>query len=192
MFPILNPPPSSLPIPSLWVIPVHQPQASSIVHRTWTGDSFHIWYYTYFKAILPNHPTISFSLSHRVQNTVLYILLLPPECFYGSFQMINTLKDKIWRCLLWLRKWDSTQNNYLQSLGLLSLILPQRSHICGAISPSKLNFHINCDHGTQENWSIIPHLKREKLLTKKHQSILYAFTSCCNCGTCLGSHFVYG
>ena len=46
MFPILNPPLSSLPVPSLWVIPVHQPQASSIVHRTWTGDSFHIWYYT--------------------------------------------------------------------------------------------------------------------------------------------------
>ena len=67
VFPILNPPPSSLPIPSLWVVPLHQPQASSIVHRTWTGDSFHIWYYTYFNAILPNHPTLS--LSRRVQKT---------------------------------------------------------------------------------------------------------------------------
>ena len=71
VFPILNPPPSSLPVPSLWVIPVHQLQTSSIGHRTWTGDSFHIWYYTCFNAILPNHPT--FSLSHRVHKTVLYI-----------------------------------------------------------------------------------------------------------------------
>ena len=71
VFPILNPPPSSLPIPSLWVIPEHPPQASFIMHRTWTGDSFHIWYYTCFYAILPNHPTLS--LCHRVQKTVLYI-----------------------------------------------------------------------------------------------------------------------
>ena len=69
VFPILNPPPTSLPISSLWVIPVHQPQASCILHRTWTDDSFLIWYYTCFNAILPNHPPSS--LSHRVQKTVL-------------------------------------------------------------------------------------------------------------------------
>ena len=57
------------PIPL--VVPVHQPQASSILYRTWTGDSFHIWYYTCFSAILQNHPTLS--LSHRVQKNVLYI-----------------------------------------------------------------------------------------------------------------------
>ena len=65
VFPIPNSPPTSLPVPSLWVIPVHQPQASCILHQTCTGDLFHIWYYTYFNAILPNHPTLS--LSHRVK-----------------------------------------------------------------------------------------------------------------------------
>ena len=65
VFPILNPPPSSLPIPSLWVVPVHQPQASSMVHWTWTSNSFHTWYFTCFNAILPNLPTLS--LSHRIQ-----------------------------------------------------------------------------------------------------------------------------
>ena len=77
----LLPPPSSLPIPSLWVVPVHQPQASTIVHRTWTVDLFHIWYYTYFNAILPHHPTLS--LSHRVQKTKVcvffFFFLLSPQ-----------------------------------------------------------------------------------------------------------------
>ena len=56
MFLILKPLPTSLPISSLWVTPVHQPQASCILHQTWTGNLFLIWYYTCFNAILPNHP----------------------------------------------------------------------------------------------------------------------------------------
>ena len=84
VFPNLNPPLSSLPIPSFWVIPVHQPQASTIVHRTWTGDSFHIWYYTCFNAILPNHPTLS--LSHRAQKTVLYICVSFAVSHTGAYK----------------------------------------------------------------------------------------------------------
>ena len=71
VFRILNPSPTSLPIPTLWVILVHQPQASCIMHWTWTGNSFHIWQFTCFNAILPYHPALT--LSHRVQKTVLYI-----------------------------------------------------------------------------------------------------------------------
>ena len=106
MLPILNPCPSSLPIPSLWAVPVHQPQASSIVHRTWTGDSFHTWYFTCFHAVLLNLPTLS--LSNRVHKTVLYIsvsfavsytgLLLPSFFFFYCYHLS---KFHIYALLYW-------------------------------------------------------------------------------------------
>ena len=81
VFPILNPPPTTLLIPSLWVIPVHQPWAPCLMHRTWTGDSFHIWWYTCFSAILPNHPTLT--LSHRVPKTI-FAVLHGGNCYHLS------------------------------------------------------------------------------------------------------------
>ena len=75
-----EPPPTSLSITSLWILPVHKPRAPCIMHQTWTGDSFHIWYFTRFNAILPYHPTLA--LSHRVQKTVQYICV--------SFAVLHT------------------------------------------------------------------------------------------------------
>ena len=69
--PIPNPPPTFLFIPFLWVVPVHQLWRSCFMHRTWTGDLFHLWKYTCFNASLSDHPTLAFS--HRVQKSVLYI-----------------------------------------------------------------------------------------------------------------------
>ena len=117
-----HPEPSSLLIPSLWVVPVHQPQASSIVHRTGTGDSFHIWYYTYFNLILPNHPTLS--LSHRVQKTVLYISVsfhsldstfCIAENFHFSEVWLIDFFSWIMRLTLYLKSYRPTQG-YLNFL----------------------------------------------------------------------------
>ena len=68
--PILNPPPTSLPTQSFWVVPEHQRWVPCFMHRTCTVHLFYIWYYTSFNAILSNHSTLV--LFHIVQNSVLY------------------------------------------------------------------------------------------------------------------------
>ena len=87
VFPILNPPPSSLPIPALWVIPVHQPQASSIVHWTWTGDLFHTWYYTCFNAIsqiFPPSPSPTESIRLFYTSMSLLLSRIQGYCYHLS------------------------------------------------------------------------------------------------------------
>ena len=54
VFPILNPPPTFLPIPSLWVILVRQPEHP--VSWTWTGNPFHIIYVFQCYSPKPSHP----------------------------------------------------------------------------------------------------------------------------------------
>ena len=70
VFPILNPPPTSLPIPSLWVIPVHQPQLP--VSCIEPGLAIHFFYDIIYVS-MPFSQIIPTSLSHRVQKTVLNI-----------------------------------------------------------------------------------------------------------------------
>ena len=87
VFTILNPPPTSLPLPSLWLIPVHQPRASCIMHRTWTCDSFHVWYYTCFmpfSQIIP--PSPSPTESKRLFYTSVSLLLsrIQSYCYHLS------------------------------------------------------------------------------------------------------------
>ena len=93
VFPILNPPPTSLPIPSLWVIPVHQPQASCILHQTWTDDSFLIWYYTCFNAILPNHPPPT---PHSPKDCSIHLCLFCCLAYYSAIKK-NTIESVLMR-----------------------------------------------------------------------------------------------
>ena len=87
VFPILNTPPTSLPIPPLWVIPVHQPQASCILHQTWMGirflyDIIHVL--MPFSQIIP--PSPSPTESKRLFYTSVSLLLshIQGYCYHFS------------------------------------------------------------------------------------------------------------
>ena len=140
MFPILNPRPTSLPIQSLWVLPVHQPQASCIQHRTWTGDSFLIWYYTCFnspKSFPPPSPTeskrlfytsVSLLLSriegyrYHLSKFHIYALVYWIGVFLSGYGMLGADALGWPRGMVWVGRWEGCS-------GLGTCVHPWRIHV---------------------------------------------------------------
>ena len=109
VFPILNP----LPPPCSYH-PSGSPQCTSPKHPVSCiepGLAIHFLYYTRFNAILPNHPTLSLSLSlsHRVQETVHLEL--------RSSRSHSTLCCSVISLLLFL------DNSFCSPLTLLSILI---------------------------------------------------------------------
>jgi len=79
---ILKSPTTSLPTPSLWVVPEHQLWVPCFMYWTCTGHLFYIRQYVGFNAILSYGPTLAFP--HVVQEFVLYICISFAVLHIGS------------------------------------------------------------------------------------------------------------
>ena len=87
------PPSPSLPIPYLWVIPVHQPQASCILHRIWTDDSYMILYMFQCHSPKSSHP-FPLPQSPKVHSTHLRFFC----CCLAYRVIIATFLNSIYMC----------------------------------------------------------------------------------------------
>ena len=97
VFPIMNPPPTSVPIPSLWVIPVHQPWApvsciepGLAIH--FTCDNLHVSM-PFSHIILPSPAPTE---SKRLFNTSVSLLL---SCIQGYRYLLS--KFHIYALVYW-------------------------------------------------------------------------------------------
>ena len=85
VLPILNPSPTSFPVPSLWVIPVHQPQASCIEPALAVRFLYDIIHVSMtYPQIIP--PSPSPTESKRLFYTSVSLLLSPIQghCYHLS------------------------------------------------------------------------------------------------------------
>ena len=102
-FPTLNPPPTSLPISSLWVIPVHQPQTSCIEPRLaihFLHDSIHVS--MPFSQIIPPSPSPTESKSLFFTSVSLLLSRIQGYHYHLSKFHIYVLVYCIWCFSFWL------------------------------------------------------------------------------------------
>ena len=104
MFPILNPPPTSLPIPSLWVISVHQP----LYHASnpdWWFISHMIFYMFQCHSLISSHPRL-LPQSPKDCSLLLSCIRGLPYIYIWDFPIAQMVKNLL-----------AMQETWVQSLG---------------------------------------------------------------------------